>query len=163
MVGVGFATYGDYHASTWGLLLTIVGALLAAVKTVTTNQLQTGTLQLSAYELLYYLSPCAAMQGLIYSIWSGEAADLQRLASAERALSLRWANVLLMNGLTACTLNIVSFRANKRVGALTMTVASQLKQMATTVLSIVLFRISISWTNGFGMSYSKPLRVDRLA
>ena len=163
MVGVGFATYGDYHTSIWGLILTIVGAFLAAVKTVTTNQLQTGTLQLSAYELLYYLSPCAAMQGLIYSIWNGEAADLQRLAFAERALSLRWANVLLMNGLTACILNIVSFRANKRVGALTMTVAAQLKQMAIIVIGIVLFRISISWTNLFGMFKSKPLRIVRLA
>ncbi|KAG8875192.1 UAA transporter [Tulasnella sp. 332] len=43
MIGVGFATYGDYYFTKWGLILTIMGTFLAALKTVITNKLQTTT------------------------------------------------------------------------------------------------------------------------
>ena len=58
MAGVGFAlvtnvivgshadkrhrTYGDYYFTAWGLILTLLGTFLAALKTVVTNLIQTG-------------------------------------------------------------------------------------------------------------------------
>ncbi|KLO10773.1 TPT-domain-containing protein [Schizopora paradoxa] len=40
IAGVGFATFGDYYFTTWGLILTLLGTVLAALKTVFTNVLQ---------------------------------------------------------------------------------------------------------------------------
>ena len=37
-----FSTYGDYYFTAWGLLLTLLGTALAAMKTVVTNVIQTG-------------------------------------------------------------------------------------------------------------------------
>ncbi|KAI0342426.1 TPT-domain-containing protein [Trametopsis cervina] len=40
IIGVIFATYGDYYFTLWGLVLTLVGTVLAALKTIFTNVLQ---------------------------------------------------------------------------------------------------------------------------
>lgn len=126
--------------------------MLAAVKTVVTNRLQTGRLQLSAFELLYYMSPCSFVQGIMYSFYNGEFTDFRRLAFMEGQLTFGWMSLLLLNGIVACGLNLVSFVANKKAGALTMTVAAQIKQIATIVLSIVFFHLTIGFWNGFGKS-----------
>ena len=34
MIGVFFATYGDYYFTAWGFILTLFGTLLAALKTI---------------------------------------------------------------------------------------------------------------------------------
>jgi hypothetical protein len=36
------STYGDYYFTAWGLILTLLGTFLAALKTVITNVIQTG-------------------------------------------------------------------------------------------------------------------------
>lgn len=38
VMGVVFATYGDYSATVWGFILTLLGTLLAALKTIVTNR-----------------------------------------------------------------------------------------------------------------------------
>ncbi|KAJ1933087.1 hypothetical protein FBU59_006155, partial [Linderina macrospora] len=74
VVGVGLATYGDYSWTALGLLLTLLGTLLAAVKTVVTNRILVGKLQLKlgALDLLYRLSPLAFAQTLVWSLVTGE-------------------------------------------------------------------------------------------
>lgn len=42
VAGVALATYGDYYFTVAGLLLTLLGTVLAALKTIATNALQTG-------------------------------------------------------------------------------------------------------------------------
>lgn len=37
-----YRTYGDYYFTAWGLILTLLGTFLAALKTVVTNLIQTG-------------------------------------------------------------------------------------------------------------------------
>lgn len=36
--GVGLATFGEYDYSTWGLILTVIGTVLAAIKGIVTNR-----------------------------------------------------------------------------------------------------------------------------
>lgn len=72
VAGVGFSTYGDYYSTPLGFFLTLLGAFLAAVKTVVTNKVQTGRLKLSPLELLYRMSPLALIQTLIYGYFTGE-------------------------------------------------------------------------------------------
>lgn len=150
MAGVGLATYGDYNATTFGFLMTVLGAILAAVKTVTTNRMQTSGLHLSALELLYRMSPYAFMQSLILAYYHGEF-DPFSLHS-----HLTWPGpgliaMLVVNSALAFTLNYTSFSANKKVGALTMAVVANVKQILTVVLSILLWNLKVDYLNVCGI------------
>jgi hypothetical protein len=73
IAGVGFTTYGDYYFTFWGLVLTLFGTFLAALKTVVTNMLQSGSggrLKLHPLDLLMRMSPLAFIQCV--SVWMGE-------------------------------------------------------------------------------------------
>lgn len=59
---------------------------------------------------------------------------------------------LLGNGVLAFVLNISSFQTNKLAGALTLTVAGNLKQCLTILLGIVLFDVRVGLVNGVGMA-----------
>ena len=149
VAGVGFATAGDYYFTGLGFVLTLLGAFLAALKTVVTNRIQTGRLKLSPLELLYRMSPLAFVQTLIYAYFTGEIDAVQKYAAEE--LGRRQVMILLVNGAIAFALNVISFTANKKTGALTMTVAANVKQILTIVLSILFWGLAVSWLNGFGI------------
>ena len=72
IAGVGFATFGDYNYTAMGFFLTVLGTVLAAVKTVVTNRVQVGRLKLHPLDLLLRMSPLAFMQTMLYSYATGE-------------------------------------------------------------------------------------------
>lgn len=149
VAGVGFATAGDYYFTAVGFFLTLLGAFLAALKTVVTNRIQTGRLKLSPLEILHRMSPLAFVQTLVYAYFSGEMGRLQKYAEEE--MGMREALILFLNGTIAFALNVISFTANKKTGALTMTVAANVKQILTIVLSIMFWGLAVSWLNGVGI------------
>ncbi|KAJ2779608.1 hypothetical protein H4R18_003916 [Coemansia javaensis] len=161
VVGVALATYGDYYSFTAaGLLLTLLGTVLAAAKTVATNTILVGThrLRLSALDLLYRLAPMALVQTLAWAVLTGEAAAacafVRRLHSAggggddddddDDAGLAPLAAALVANGTIAFVLNIASFAASKRTSALAMTVAGNVKIVLTIVLGCIVFDVSLS-------------------
>ena len=150
IAGVGFATYGDYAATLLGFVLTLLGAFLAAVKTVTTNRIQTGSLRLSAMEILHRMSPLALVQSLAFAYLSGEMARFRTEVLHKHRLGANMALVLLVNGAIAFGLNVISFAANKKVGALTMTVAANVKQILTIVLSVACFKLVVGLMHALG-------------
>ncbi|MCJ1395109.1 UAA transporter [Xylographa bjoerkii] len=162
LLGVCLATYGDYDASITGFLLTMLGAFLAALKTVATNRLQTAGLHFSALELLYRMSFLAVPQALVMSLIAGEMdittaswSVAKKFAVDEmRAPSIPSGNVgcLILNGMMAFGLNVISFTSNKKVGALTMTVAANVKQIMTIVLSEFLWHLDIGVVNAIGIA-----------
>jgi drug/metabolite transporter (DMT)-like permease len=160
VIGVGLSTYGDYHFTTWGFTLTLVGTVLAALKTIMTHIIQTAPfaaqpneeqpqpntycisipiglvticsallsrfrrhrLKLHPLDLLTHLSRLALVQCIAYAYFFGEIS----LVSLERSSysGVLWQIFLISgNGIVACALNIVSFEANRRSGALSMGVA----------------------------------------
>ena len=141
VVGVGFATYGDYYFTLWGLLLTLLGTVLAAFKTIITHLLQTGhsivtptprrsiwarilppqPLKLHPLDLLLRMSPLAFIQCVVYAHLSGELEGVH--AYGAREMDSHKAAALLVNGAMAFGLNVVSFTANSKVGPLSITVA----------------------------------------
>lgn len=136
--GVGLATYGDYYFTPIGFILTAIGVLLAAIKTVVTNRLLTGRLQLGPLEVLLRMCPLAAVQSLLYSALIGEFSDFMDFVgtgSFDRRAMLAVAG----NGVLAFALNVASFQANKQAGALSMTVCANLKQCLTIVLGAILW------------------------
>ncbi|KAK3113328.1 hypothetical protein LTR53_005908 [Teratosphaeriaceae sp. CCFEE 6253] len=149
ILGVALATAGDYYATLVGFLLTALGVVLAAVKTVATNRLITG--QFSPLEVLLLMSPLAAIQCVVYAFAAGEVAAV-RIAIADGAFSSPMlGGGLLVNACMAFVLNIVSFQTNKVAGALTISVCGNVKQALTILLGIVLFHVHVGMLNAFGM------------
>jgi drug/metabolite transporter (DMT)-like permease len=147
--GVGLATFGDYYFTPLGFTLTLLGAFLAALKTVVTNRIQTGGLKLSPLELLYRMSPLAFVQTLLYAWFTGEFSGAMKYVTEE--MTSRECGVLVLNGAIAFALNVISFTANKKTGALTMTVAANVKQILTIVLSILFWGLKVSVVNALGI------------
>lgn len=150
VLGVGFATYGDYYFTALGLFLTLLGTLLASVKTILTNRLMTGSLKLSAMEVLLRMSPLAAIQSIACAWATGELSDF--CDTIETGDISRFTVIALLgNGFIAFFLNVSSFQTNKLAGALTITVCGNVKQCLTILLGIVLFNVKVGVLNGFGM------------
>jgi hypothetical protein len=151
VIGAGLATFGDYQASLLGVMLTLLGVLLACIKTVATNRLMTGPLNLSAMELLLRLSPLAAIQCMAWAYFMGELESLRRFSQLEGGFSISFTLLVLANAIMAFALNVVSFQTNKIVGALAVTVCGNVKQALTILLGIVLFNVPIGMMNAIGM------------
>jgi hypothetical protein len=151
VLGAGLATAGDYQASLLGVLLTLLGVLLACIKTIATNRLMTGPLSLSAVELLLRLSPLAAIQCMAYAYLTGELHTLRHFQQLEGGFSSSFTIAILANACMAFALNIVSFQTNKMVGALAVTVCGNVKQAMTIAVGIVLFSVPVGLLNAVGM------------
>jgi len=143
-------TYGDYYFTVLGFSLTLLGVILAALKTIISNRLMTGSLALPALEILYRMSPLAAMQALLYSVLTGELSRFVQYAGEGNLTKVRILG-LLSNSLIAFFLNLSSFLTNKIAGALTMTVCGNLKQVLTILLGILLFDVHVGVLSGMGM------------
>ncbi|KAK5175775.1 uncharacterized protein LTR77_000915 [Saxophila tyrrhenica] len=149
ILGVALATAGDYYCTLSGFTLTVLGVLLSAIKTVATNRLMTGSLALSAMEVLLRMSPLATIQCVLYAFLTGEV-DRFRSAYASGEFSNSFGTALLANAVIAFALNVTSFQTNKVAGALTMTVCGNVKQVLTIGLGIVLFNVKVGWLNALG-------------
>ncbi|KAI0753317.1 triose-phosphate transporter family-domain-containing protein [Daedaleopsis nitida] len=171
MLGVILATYGDYYFTPLGFLLTLLGTLLAALKTIYTNILQSSSsasrsnptiisqmlvpprLNLHPLDLLTRMSPLAFMQCVGYAFYTGELERMFATVAENRGTLPAWWFLLLLvgNGFLAFGLNVVSFTANGRVGALNMTVAANIKQVLTILLAVAIFNLTITYANALGI------------
>ena len=78
-------------------------------------------LKLHPLDLLTHLSRLALVQCIAYAYFLGEISLVLRRSSYSGVL---WQIILISgNGIVACALNIVSFEANRRSGALSMGIA----------------------------------------
>lgn len=176
ILGVALATYGDYYFTIWGLVLTLVGTFLAALKTIYTNVLQSSSppttllsnskpksilatlhlvppkLAMHPLDLLMRMCPLAFIQCVFYAWMSGELKSVRDWSAHE----MTWfgAAGLVMNGCIAFGLNIVSFTANKKAGPLSMTVAANIKQVLTVLFAVFMFDLNITSTNGAGILFT---------
>ncbi|GAA5915666.1 uncharacterized protein JCM6883_000710 [Sporobolomyces salmoneus] len=149
IMGVAFATFGDYSATAWGFFLTLIGAVLAAFKTIITNRVQVGRLKLHPLDLLVRMSPLAFMQCVFFGWWSGELERVRIYGATE--MTQQKGIALAINGAIAFGLNVVSFTANKKTSALTMTVAANVKQVLSIVLAVLIFNLVLNPTNLLGI------------
>ena len=95
------------------------------------------------------MSPLAFIQCVFFALLTGEL-DRVRAYSA-RSMSSSRALALAANGVLAFALNVVSFTANKRVGALSITVAANVKQVLTIMFAVSLFHLTITPVNALGI------------
>ncbi|PPQ77924.1 hypothetical protein CVT25_015399 [Psilocybe cyanescens] len=228
VIGVGFATYGDYYFTAFGFFLTLLGTVLASLKTILTNVIllkpsATGLpissensrtildekraqssfspsfissvsshlvkrvfphsssspsaypikphsptssqfafslpkLSLSPIHLLYLLSPLAFIQTTLLAHFTGELDRVRWHLFDPATATAKYGSTavngrmwLILNGVLAFMLNMVSFNANRRVGALGMSVAANVKQVLTVLSAVVLFDLTITPANGLGI------------
>jgi hypothetical protein len=126
-----------------------------------TNLIQVGRLKLHPLDLLLRMSPLAFIQCVAYAWWSGELDCVREYGATE--MTPGRGTALLVNGLIAFGLNVVSFTANKKTSALTMTVAGRscrpsgslhvrcsclfclflanVKQVLTIILAVLIFNL----------------------
>lgn len=152
ILGAAMTTVGEMKFSDAGFVLTILGVVLAAVKTVVTNRFMTGSLALPPVEFLMRMSPLAAMQALACALATGEVSAFREALATSQMSSISTFFSLAGNGILAFLLNISSFNTNKLAGALTMTVCGNLKQCLTVLLGIFIFDVSVQLLNGTGMA-----------
>jgi uncharacterized membrane protein len=95
------------------------------------------------------MSPLAFIQCIVYAQLTGEMDNVREFSSENMTFHL--ASGLIFNGFIAFALNVVSFTANKKTSALTMTVAGNVKQVLSIVLAVVIFDLSINSTNAVGI------------
>jgi len=69
------------------------------------------------------MSPLACIQTIVYAQLTGELSAVREFAAENMSTNMLFG--LLANGAVAFLLNIVSFTANKKTSALTMTVAGK--------------------------------------
>ncbi|KAI8613377.1 triose-phosphate transporter family-domain-containing protein [Chytriomyces sp. MP71] len=176
IIGVGLATIGDYEFTAIGFIATFFGTVLSAVKGITTNTLLAGNgLKFHPIELVWHMSWLSFLQCIAISFCTGEmgrffvfwgklrAAAVERAAAAGTGVAFpasavgMYSNIywlyfaLVMNGAMAFFLNYVSFTANKKVGALSIAVAGNVKQAMSLGLSVWIFGYVISLVNGMGI------------
>ena len=151
IVGVILMTYGDYSWTKPGLLLTLFGAFLAALKTVTTNHMQTSGHHLSALELLYRMPPLAFLQSLTLSLYYQNEFEGLLPLFVNASTTIKIIMLFTVNGALAFTLNYTSFTANKKAGALTMTVAANVKQILTVLLAVIFWGLEVGYINSVGI------------
>ncbi|KAH8928231.1 TPT-domain-containing protein [Atractiella rhizophila] len=149
VIGVGFTTLGEYDFTAWGLILTLLGVLLAALKTVITNIIMVGRLKLHPLDLLLRMSPLAFVQCILWSWWTGELERVREFGATQ--MDTHKFTLLAVNGAIAFGLNVVSFTANKKTSALTMTVAANVKQVLSIVLAVFMFNVPMNPMKVFGI------------
>ncbi|KAF9494338.1 TPT-domain-containing protein [Pleurotus eryngii] len=104
---------------------------------------------MSPLDLLLLTSPLAFIQCVLIAHFSGELDNVRHYSQHEMSNTKLMA--LLVNGLIAFGLNVVSFTANKKIGALGMSVAANVKQVLTILIAVVIFELRISGTNAIGI------------
>lgn len=165
MAGVGFATYGDYSYTPSGLILTVLGTVLAAIKTIYTSVLQSTPsatspqprvnfvvpprLKLHPLDLLTRMAPLAFIQCVVLAYLTGELSRVHTWSLNE--MTPVKGTLLGVNGLIAFGLNIVSFTANRAAGPLSMTVAANVKQVLSVFCAVILFKLTITPANALGI------------
>jgi len=114
-------------------------------------------LSLSPIHLLYLLSPLAFIQTIFLAYFTGELRHVYfhlLNPATPTVLGVSGANGrvwLLLNGVFAFFLNVVSFNANRRVGPLGMSVAANIKQVLTILCAVAIFDLTVTLTNGVGI------------
>ncbi|PIA18261.1 hypothetical protein COEREDRAFT_79774 [Coemansia reversa NRRL 1564] len=168
--GVGLTTYNDYYSfSLIGFILTFVGTILAAAKTVVTNTILVGgyKLKLPAFDLLYRLTPLTFVQTITWSVMSGETSEAWAFVQGLRTQREGGSSnsdkpggiyslvaALMVNGAIAFVLNIASFTASKNTSALAMTVTGNVKVALTVILGCAFFHVTLTSLSIVGILFT---------
>lgn len=142
IVGAALVCYGEIYLTPMGLMLTLLGCVLSAAKTVLTKMFLSGTDNIHPFVLLEYVSLLGAVE-LTPIIYLSESKFYEEWLPAQSVLVLA---LLLLHGFFAFMLNIANFEANRSTNPLLITVGGNAKSVVTVFLGIFLFRVPVTPT-----------------
>lgn len=112
----------------------------------------TGALKLHPLEALLRLCPLAALQSIFGAYLAGEISILAHSSGNVDPARHFVALLLISNATLALLQNLVSFHTNKVAGPITITVCANVKQVATIVLGVVMFKTKLGVMGNIGMA-----------
>ena len=149
--GVILATTGEYSSSKLGNALTLVGALLASIKTVATNRLQTAGLRFPALELIWRMNTLAFWQAMVVAGLNGELREVSRQIGGFTEDYFGAMQHVFLNAALAFGLNVSSYSTNRLVGALAMSVGGNVKQVVAVGLAAQIWGTQVGLAFVLGM------------
>jgi len=150
--GVAIATYGDLETSMWGFFLILFGCFLSSCKSITSS-IMLGKLSIHPLDLSFKMSIHSLWQLLLIMFLGSEAKGLYAWYSKNLTEHVDMNIVLyalLVNGVTAFLLNFSNFMFTKHTSALTVTIAGNVKNTLTIVISIFIFSTPLTLLNAIG-------------
>jgi len=128
----------------------MLGAFLAATKGVVTNVLMVGRLKLHPFDLVRYTSTYSALVLVAVTTYTGILKE-SLISIQEKPEGSGLQRALVINGIGAFCLNIVSFVANKKTSPLAMNIGGITKQVLAIVLGILVFGTELSVRSQVGV------------
>lgn len=149
VLGVAMATFGEMRFSGIGFVMTSLCVLFAALKAMLSGSMLTGSYKLAPLDLLSRMAPLSLCWMSIAAVALGEVGEIQERWDELTAAGV-WP-VVLFSSAVSFTLNITSFMANKATSPLTLTIASNVKQVTLIAVATVVFSTPVSFVNGVGI------------
>eukprot|EP00741_Cyanophora_paradoxa_P002820 tig00000632_g2737.t1 len=158
LIGVCLAAYGELNFHILGFTLMMATVVLASLKAIYSNKFLTGAYKLEAFDLLDRVTPPALLMLVPFIFATGEADRLiawqpKRDAAWEDLpfwVPQRHAAYILLSCAASLWLNYASFRYNQVTSALSITVAGNAKEALTIVVSVFVFKNTVTPLNLFG-------------
>ena len=155
VVGISLATvdeFSDISFTLLGFTLTVFGVLLSCLKGIVTNVIMVGPLKLHPLEVIWRMALPSVLQCLVFGAVFGEWTRIPDFFIAPSGhFAIDRSGKLLANGMLAMWLNWVSFTANQKTSALTMTVAGNIKQALSIILAVYVFGSRVTAANAIGI------------
>eukprot|EP00121_Abeoforma_whisleri_P005666 Awhi_evm1s5141 len=145
--GMMLACYGDVGNFTiFGMTILISGCFASGLKVVMTKVFLSGKNSFHPFDLLAKVTPLCLMQ-LLPIAYFFEYPHIQADGGVPMATLL----AVFSTGFMALSLNVSNFFTNQVVQPLTITIAGNIKQVTTIMLSIIIFNTSVTMLNGLGI------------
>eukprot|EP01091_Cochliopodium_minus_P016010 TRINITY_DN5863_c0_g1_i1.p1 TRINITY_DN5863_c0_g1~~TRINITY_DN5863_c0_g1_i1.p1 ORF type:complete len:342 (-),score=18.37 TRINITY_DN5863_c0_g1_i1:96-1121(-) len=139
VIGVGISSYGGTEVTAVGLIITLLVCFLSSLKGVASSALL--EYKIEPIQFSQMMSISSMFQMLIFSYLSGE---LHEIMSTRKYHTWVYALILTVNGTLAFLLNLANFSFIKQSSALSLTVAGNMKHIATIALSFIFFESQVS-------------------
>ncbi|KAF2480167.1 triose-phosphate transporter domain-containing protein [Neohortaea acidophila] len=150
-IGSVLATIGEADWTSTGLALTLLGGLIGPLKALVMYKLITRSAPLlTPWDILYLMTPIAALQSLVIAWLVGEV-GLLRTVRMEDLHAGFFAHCLLLNLLTAFVLNVCYSQVTIITGPMGMSICGNVRQILTIGFGMLCFGVAVNWLNGVGL------------
>ena len=148
--GVVLTCLNEINLTLIGLIIALVGCFLSAFKTVFTKYILSSNYAIPSAELVLRISPISAIETFGIILFSDEP---DKIAGKDKKC-FTWPLfiAICLSSLIAFFLNLSNFLATQHSSPLTMKVVGCVKQIATILVSIIIFRQKVTTLNVIGMS-----------
>lgn len=152
IIGVGTASISEINFKLLGFMFVVIVCFLSSLKSVMTNKflVQKG-MRFHPFDLLHRMSWLSVGYLAILWIATLEPVGLYTWWIAEGNGTIKLCFSLALNGFMAFFLNVANFFFTKHTSALTVTIAGNVKHVATICVSIAIFKNPVSGLNALGI------------